>query len=109
MCWINLVEGHHVRYSDFHFENTSGTNCIGVTRFFFLENAFEIAISRMLAITFFRPQCLCGQGISSHDIDQIFTVHIDGLVQERRNSIANALELRLSCTNPSICYLHEKG
>ena len=28
--------------------------------------------------------------------------HIDGLVEERRNSIANALELRLSCTNPSI-------
>ena len=26
---------------------------------------------------------------------------IDGLVQERRNSIADALELRLSCTNPS--------
>ena len=26
---------------------------------------------------------------------------IDGLVQERRNSIANALELRLSYTNPS--------
>ena len=26
-------------------------------------------------------------------------VYIDGLVQERRNSIANALELRLSCTN----------
>ena len=25
----------------------------------------------------------------------------DGLVQERHNSIANALELRLSCTNPS--------
>ena len=28
---------------------------------------------------------------------------INGLVQERRNSIANALELRLSCTNPSRC------
>ena len=27
--------------------------------------------------------------------------NIDGLVQEIRNSIANALELRLSCTNPS--------
>ena len=27
--------------------------------------------------------------------------HINGLGQERRNSIANALELRLSCTNPS--------
>ena len=28
--------------------------------------------------------------------------YIDGLVQERRNFIANALELCLSCTNPSI-------
>ena len=26
---------------------------------------------------------------------------LDGLVQERRNSISNALELPLSCTNPS--------
>ena len=30
---------------------------------------------------------------------------MDGLVQERRNSIANALELRLSCTNLSKCSL----
>ena len=30
---------------------------------------------------------------------------IDGLVQERRNSIADAMELRLSCTNPSNCYI----
>ena len=28
--------------------------------------------------------------------------HIDGLVQERRNSSAVAMELRLSYTNPSI-------
>ena len=28
--------------------------------------------------------------------------HFDGLVQERHNSIANKLELCLSCTNPSI-------
>ena len=28
---------------------------------------------------------------------------IDGLVQESRNSIANALELRLFCTNQSKC------
>ena len=28
--------------------------------------------------------------------------HMDGLVQERRNSIANTLELRLSCNNPLI-------
>ena len=32
-------------------------------------------------------------------------IHINGLVQERRNSIANALELGLSCINPSICSL----
>ena len=36
--------------------------------------------------------------------------YINGLAQERRNSIAEALELRLSCTNPSIyeiahCYI----
>ena len=28
---------------------------------------------------------------------------LNGLIQERRNSIANTLELRLSCTNPSYC------
>ena len=28
--------------------------------------------------------------------------HVDGLVQERSNSIANTLELHLSCTNPSL-------
>ena len=28
--------------------------------------------------------------------------YIDGLAQERRNSSALAMELRLSCTNPSI-------
>ena len=32
-------------------------------------------------------------------------IYFDGLVQERRNAIANALELRLSCTNPSICII----
>ena len=31
-----------------------------------------------------------------------FRVYIDGVVQERGDSIVNALELRLSCTNPSI-------
>ena len=28
--------------------------------------------------------------------------YINGLVRERRNSIANAMELRLTCTNPWI-------
>ena len=30
--------------------------------------------------------------------------HVDGLVQERRNSSASAMELRLFCTNPSMCF-----
>ena len=30
--------------------------------------------------------------------------HIDGLVQERRNSIALAMEFRLSCINPPMLY-----
>ena len=34
----------------------------------------------------------------------IIRFQIDGLVQERHNSIANALELRLSCTYPSKWY-----
>ena len=37
-----------------------------------------------------------------HCVDD-YRYHIYGLVQEKRNSIANALKLRLSCTNPSIC------
>ena len=35
----------------------------------------------------------------------VIVYQFDGLVQERRNSIANALELRLSCTNPSNWYV----
>ena len=33
----------------------------------------------------------------------VIQVHSDGLMQAKRNSIANTLELRLSCTNPSTC------
>ena len=33
---------------------------------------------------------------------RLWDVYSDGLVQERRNSSAIAMELRLSCTNPSI-------
>ena len=33
--------------------------------------------------------------------DRLWGLYIDGLVQERRNSFVNALELRLYCTNPS--------
>ena len=36
-------------------------------------------------------------------VTQETSIQFDGLLQERRNSIAHALELRLSCTNPSTC------
>ena len=38
----------------------------------------------------------------SLDTKQETSHHLDGFMQERRNTIANALELRLSCTNPLI-------
>ena len=40
--------------------------------------------------------------ITQCDFEVTLLFYIDGLVQEKRNSIANALELRLSCTNPTI-------
>ena len=41
-------------------------------------------------------------GQVSMALDAVHSRYISGLVQERRNSIANALELRLACTNLSI-------
>ena len=38
-----------------------------------------------------------------------YVKYTDGLMQERRNSIANALELRLSCTNPFLALTHRYG
>ena len=37
-------------------------------------------------------------------ISQFYIYHFNGLVQERRKSSALAMELRLSCINPSIQY-----
>ena len=37
------------------------------------------------------------------EVKEWLPYNIDGLVQECSNSIANALELRQSCTKPSIC------
>ena len=35
--------------------------------------------------------------------------NVDGLVLESHNSSAIAMELHLSCTNPSMCNLHNFG
>ena len=41
----------------------------------------------------------------THVCSILWAHNIDGLVQEKHSSIANALELRLSCTNLSIWYV----
>ena len=43
---------------------------------------------------------MCSWVLQSTDF---YGVYIDGLVQERHNSSVLAMELRLSCANPSIC------
>ena len=47
--------------------------------------------------------CRPGWWRQHYDLD---VWHIEGLVQERRNSSALAMEFRLSCTNPSIWFNH---
>ena len=64
-----------------------------------------------------RPFCLCFNVLMllGHQLAQcrpqvyIYFLHIDGLVQERCNSSALAMELRLSCINSSIYVLQWFG
>ena len=44
---------------------------------------------------------ICDVSVSRNDMK--CKLHFDGLMQERCNSIANALELCVSCINPAIC------
>ena len=39
---------------------------------------------------------------TDYAVTMLFSISIDGLVQEKRNSSALAMELRLWCPNPSI-------
>ena len=63
---------------------------------------FVVNLNQMLNVAYYR---IAGD-LRRHDayVTLLYcTRYIDGLVQERRNSIALAMELRLSCINPSIC------
>ena len=44
--------------------------------------------------------------IVTYNITDFFLFYFDGFVQERRNSSALAIELRLSCINPSTYQMH---
>ena len=63
----------------------------------------SMSITMKSALFFFsyRYCCIPMNGFGCND-DYSITIHIDGLVQERCNFSALAMELRLSCTNPSI-------
>ena len=52
---------------------------------------------------------MCWEVSRSHEIQTKLGYRFDGLVQQRHNSSANALELRLSCTNPSVCLLPQQS
>ena len=61
---------------------------------------FYVAVLQASILVLIWLISVSGEVLYAHD------VHIDGLVQVRRNSTANALELRLPCTSPSISYSH---
>ena len=71
-----------------------------VSRFQFLRNLIPIHKSQHNTPT---PNWRQALPKTNYDPAHWCIYHIDGLVQERRNSIANAQELRLSCTNSFIC------
>ena len=65
-------------------------------RFWITCSSFMMSISRFHSV-FCQAVCPVFANIN---------IYINGLVQERRNSSALAMELRLSCTNPSIWPQH---
>ena len=69
-------------------------------------NKDEIFLINLLCMA--SPVCLKQRCEYLGKLQVCFNIAIDGLVQERRNSIANALELRLSCTNPLRCRFHQQ-
>ena len=76
-------------------------------RTFFSSRCSEINETKIKYILSFQNQsCLVSKifQIPSCIKSRTWEEYVDGLVQERRHSIANALELQcFSCTNPLIC------
>ena len=68
---------------------------------YYLDAKYANKKMQLRGLSVYRSCCWLGQtefnSLESND------GHIDGLVQERRNSGALVTELRLSCTNPLIC------
>ena len=58
----------------------------------------DIPAAKYMLLACTPPTNMCG--FAYNIVSYYYKLYIDGLVQERHNSSANALELRLSCTNP---------
>ena len=85
--WVHRKWSHHT--SGIHIESQIyQQNDVPFSKVYFcsiMTNRIQIALSSVYTMTW----------------EKMF--HIDGLVQERCNSSALAMELHLSCINPSIC------
>ena len=65
---------------------------------FIQENIFENVISKMVAILS-QPQCVENVTMMKKIMADTKPSPVDGLIQERCNSIANTLELHFYCTS----------
>ena len=82
--------GWHTETKLYHFLGTSVTDKYSITSK--IRSSQERSDMHLPGV---HLSYLCFQNNDSY--------RLDGLMQERRNSIVLAMELRLSCTNPSIC------
>ena len=82
-------------------------SCIRVFFFYLWSTLLSNSNLTLLSVEILRENiiflsALRQQAFTWVSIHPVLYRHVDGLVQKRRNSIATALELHLSCTNPSI-------
>ena len=77
-----------------------GLTCSNIAQYGIVNDADEARIKSDFELTKNTPSIsLTGESLVSVVSILEIIYHTDGLVQERRNSIANALELRVSCTH----------
>ena len=76
--------------------------------FLVTSSRFKCYISHTLSLSSFNHECSQKSNLQIKypcRMDRLTGLYINGLMQERRSSMASALELCLPCTNPSICSL----
>ena len=98
-CW-NI----HISVNAYRWQPGSKTNLVALAQWMEAIAELKACHSYIVSVLLIVNEGACGQSATNwtwwHDID--------GLVQERSNSCVLAMELHLSCTNPSIwnCFMH---